>query len=122
MKSVIRFVCSLLLILLVGLLGSCQKETDCVAVIKCQDSLGRAVGNATVFLYAKVKNSAGVTYTADITATSPSDDAGEVRFTFKLPAIYDIEATKSSGTKSIKGIGIIKLEEGNTVEKIVTLK
>jgi hypothetical protein len=101
---------------------SCQKETDCIAVVKCQDSLGNAVNAAEVLLYAKVKNSAGVTYTADITATSPSDNAGEVRFTFKLPAIYDILATKTVGTKTMTGIGIIKLEEGQTVEKSVTLR
>jgi len=93
-----------------------------VAVVKCIDTLGRAVNAADVILYAKVKNSAGVTYTADITATSPSDAAGQVSFTFKLPAIYDILATKSIGTKSITGIGIIKLEEGQTTEKTVTLR
>jgi hypothetical protein len=103
-------------------LASCQKETDCIAVVTCQDSLGNPVNNANVLLYAKVKNSAGVTYTADITANSPSDASGQVHFTFKLPAIYDILATKTVGTKSITGIGIIKLEEGQTVEKTVSLK
>ncbi len=113
----------LLCLILVSLISpSCQKETDCVAVVKCQDSLGNAVAAADVVLYAKVKNSAGVTYTADITATSPSDNAGEVHFTFKLPAIYDILATKAVGTKTITGIGIIKLEEGTSVEKTVTLR
>lgn len=104
------------------LFPSCQKETDCVAVVKCKDTLGNAVPSANVFLYAKVKNSAGVTYTADITATVASDNAGEASFTFELPAIYDIMATKTVGTKSLTGIGIIKLEEGETVEKTVTLR
>lgn len=103
-------------------LPSCQKETDCVAVVTCKDAGGNAVDGAEVVLYAKVKNSAGVTYTADITATSPSDNAGQVRFTFKLPAIYDILATKGTGTQSVSGIGIIELEEGTTVEKTVTLR
>ncbi|HQQ94337.1 MAG TPA: hypothetical protein PLQ93_07270 [Bacteroidia bacterium] len=107
---------------LLYVLSSCQKDTDCIALITCQDSLGKAVSNANVLLYAKVKNSAGVTYTADITANSPSDNSGQVHFTFKLPAIYDILATKTVGTKTLSGIGIIKLEEGNTVEKTVVLK
>jgi len=110
----------LTLVLLIS--PSCQKETDCVAIVKCQDDAGVPVSAAEVVLYAKVKNSAGVTYTADITATSPSDNAGEVHFTFKLPAIYDILATKAVGTKTITGVGIIKLEEGQTVEKTVTLR
>ncbi len=101
---------------------SCQKNTDCIAVVRCQDASGNAVDAADVILYAEVKNSAGVTYTADITATSPSDNAGVVSFTFKLPAIYDIQATKTIGTKTLTGIGIIKLEEGTTVEETVTLR
>ena len=118
--KLIALLFSLTLILLIS--PSCQKETDCLAVVKCLDASGNAVNAADVVLYAEVKNSAGVTYTADITATSPSDNAGEVRFTFKLPAIYDILATKTVGTKTITGIGIIKLEEGQTVEKSVTLR
>jgi hypothetical protein len=58
---------SLTLILLFS--NSCQKETDCLAVVKCLDASGNAVNAAEVVLYAEVKNSAGVTYTADITAT-----------------------------------------------------
>lgn len=122
MKSFVLIIKVSFIFILTVFASSCQKETDCIAIVNCQDSLGKAVGNANVYLYAKVKNSAGVTYTADITANSPTDEAGEVRFTFKLPAIYDIQATRIVGTKTITGIGIIKLEEGNTVEKTVTMK
>lgn len=102
---------------------SCQKETDCKASVKCIDSVGNAVNNANVFLYALVKSPDGkTTYTADVTANGTTDAGGEAKFTFKLPAIYDIKATASVGTKTLQGISIIKLEEGKTVDKTVTMK
>jgi hypothetical protein len=48
-----------------------------------------------------------------------------VKFTFKLPAIYDIRATyitTTVPTKTLVGTGIIKLEEGKGSDKTVTLK
>lgn len=102
---------------------SCQKETDCKATVKCIDSTGGPVSNAYVELFALVKGPDGkTTYTADVKANGNTDGAGEVKFTFKLPAIYDVKATLAVGTKTLMGIGIIKLEEGETVEKVITLK
>jgi hypothetical protein len=62
------------------------------------------------------------TFTADVKASGTTDAGGQVNFTFKLPAIYDIKATVTSGTRTITGTSIIKLEEGKTVSKTVTLK
>jgi hypothetical protein len=45
-----------------------------------------------------------------------------VRFNFKLPAIYDVKATLAVGSKTLVGTGIIKLEEGKTVDKVITMK
>ncbi|MEO6304562.1 MAG: hypothetical protein ABIP51_15490, partial [Bacteroidia bacterium] len=73
---------------------SCQKNTDCKATITCVDSLGIPVGNVAVLLYATIKTSSGGTVTADLKANANTDDGGQVKFTFKLPAIYDIRATK----------------------------
>ncbi len=126
MKQLLLLFSGLLLTGLVFTNTSCQKETDCKATVKCIDSLGNAVGDATVQLYALVKDpndpKGTATYTADVKADGTSDAGGEVRFTFKLPAIYDIKATGKMGTKTITGIGIIKLEEGKSTEKTVTLK
>src|SRR5689334_15153515 len=100
---------------------SCQKETDCKAIVKCIDSTGSVVPNANVLLYAVVKDpndpKGTTTHTADVKANGTTDGGGEVRFTFKLPAIFDIKATASVGTKTIQGTSIIKLEEGKTVDK-----
>lgn len=105
---------------------SCQKDTECKARVICHDSAGAAVSNASVLLYAVVKDPTDpkgqATYTADVKATGSSDASGQVSFVFKLPAIYDIRATTTVGTRTFVGTGIIKLEEGKSVEKTVTLK
>lgn len=97
---------------------SCQKNTDCKLTISTVDSLGNYLPNATIKLYANVKTSTGSTVEADLKAEGISDGSGKSVYTFKLPAILDIKATL--GNKS--GVGIIKLEEGKTVEKTVKVK
>jgi hypothetical protein len=108
---------------------SCKKNTDCVGVVICNDSTGTGISGAQVYLYANVKTPVGGTITADIRASGVTDEAGRVSFTFKLPAIYDIMAIKSvaatstaSAAKTYSAISIIKLEEGKTIDKTVTLR
>ncbi len=101
---------------------SCKKNTDCVANIICHDSTGVGLGGATVYLFANVKTPNSGTITADLRATGVTDESGRVSFTFKLPAIYDIKALKGTGTSSVQGISIIKLEEGKGVEKVVVVR
>lgn len=103
---------------------SCTKDTECKATIKCvMDSTLVPLNNAAVLLYAVVKTpTSTVTYTADLKANGNTDANGEVKFTFKLPAIYDIRATYTSASRSYTGVSIIKLEEGKNVDKTVILK
>jgi hypothetical protein len=104
---------------------SCQKNTDCKASVKVVDSLGLPVNNAAVLLFATIKTASGGTVIADVKANAVTDGGGEVKFTFKLPAIYDIRATlitTTVPTKTLVGTGIIKLEEGKGTDKTVTLK
>src|SRR4051812_19959325 len=126
MKSFLLLFSGFLISILVFAGTSCQKETDCKATVKCVDSVGSAISNAYVQLYALVKDpndpKGTATYTADVKANGNTDGGGEVKFTFKLPAIYDIKATATVGTKTISGASIIKLEEGKSVDKTVTLK
>ena len=100
----------------------CDKNTDCKATITVLDSTGTIVSNANVKLYANVKNNAGATFVADVKADGVTDDGGAVKFTFKLPAIFDIKSTKVVGTRTLTGTGIIKLEEGKGTEKEVTIR
>lgn len=84
--------------------------------------MGAPINNAAVLLFAVVKTpTSSVTYTADVKANGNTDGNGEVKFTFKLPAIYDIRATVTA-VKTYSGSGIIKLEEGKTVDKTVILR
>ena len=102
---------------------SCKKETECKARVKCIDSLSAPLSDVNVLLYAAVKSPDGkTTYTADLKANGTTNGDGQVEFVFELPAIYDISATKIVGTRTLTGAGIIKLEEGKTVEKTVTVK
>jgi hypothetical protein len=98
--------------------SSCQKKTDCKLIITTYNSLGNVVSGATVKLYANVKTSSGATVEADLKADGVSDGVGATTFTFKLPAILDVRATADT----LSGIGIVKLEEGKTVEKTILLK
>lgn len=101
---------------------SCQKNTDCKATVNVVDSTGVPVNNAKVLLYATIKTAQGGTVTADLKANGTTDGGGQVKFTFKLPAIYDIRATMVVATRTLTGTGIIKLEEGKGTDKTVTLK
>ena len=109
---------------------SCDKNTDCTAKVICVDASGAAVQNAAVQLYATVKTTNQNTVVADIKAQGVTDGSRTVSFLFKLPAIYDITASVTAAntgtfgpaTLTLVGTGIIKLEEGKTVEKTVTLR
>ena len=93
--------------------SACQKKTDCTATVTCNDEDGLPLKGADVRLFANVKMEKKGTVKADLKANGITDETGRVFFNFKLPAIYDIEVI--SGTDTL--IGIIKLEEGKTVNK-----
>lgn len=122
MKPLLLVVAGFLLSCFILTGTSCQKNTDCKATVTCVDSSAVPMPNVNVLLYATVKTSNGGTVTADLKANGTTDEGGQVRFTFKLPAIYDIRATRVVGTKTLTGSGIIKLEEGKGTEKTVTVK
>ena len=123
MKPLVIIVAGFLLSCLLFTNTSCKKNTDCVALIQCVDSTGSvSYPNANVQLYATVKTVNNGTVIADVKASGVSDSDGKVKFTFKLPAIYDIKATLASGTHTLVGNGIIKLEEGKTVSATVNLR
>lgn len=126
MKSFLFLFSGVLIFFFVFTGTSCQKETDCKATIQCVDATGMALGNASVHLYAPVKDPSdpkGVaTQTADVKAEGVTDGGGEVKFTFKLPAIYNVNASVLVGTKTYSGTSILKLEEGKSVSRTVTLE
>lgn len=119
MKTKLFASCILLSGLTLGLSTSCEKKTDCKLTITTVDAAGVSLSNLKVKLYANVKTSSGSTVEADLKAEGISDASGKSTYSFKLPAILDIRAI---GTGSMIGTGIIKLEEGKSVEKTVVVK
>ncbi len=97
---------------------SCEKKTDCKLTVKVADSAGMGIAGAAVKVYANVKTATGSTVEADLRADGVTDGSGNAAFTFKLPAILDVKATAKGKT----GVGIVKLEEGKSVDKTVTIK
>lgn len=124
MKTVFLTISAFCLITSYLLLPSCTKDTTCVAIVHCKDSSGvTALADVNVKLYALIKSADGkTTYTGDITQSGTTNAAGQVRFEFKLPAIFDVYALRTKGTQTLTGSGIIKLEEGTTTEKTILLK
>jgi hypothetical protein len=116
MKKIITFscysVCLLFLIALGGSQSSCSKNTDCTATITVIDSVGKPVAGAVVKLYANI------TPPGQVQAQGNTDGGGNVNFTFKLPAIFDILATQGSR----KGSGLIQLNVGGGASATVTIK
>ena len=96
------------------MLMACQKNTDCKATVTCKDQNGAPVANAKVLLYAEIKPNVR----GDIKAEGVTDAEGKTSFIFKLPAIFDVNAQVNSK----EGKGIIKLEEGKTVEETVVVQ
>ncbi len=127
--SVLVLSITMLIALVVG--NSCNKPKECKAEITVLDSAGVIPqAGVTVKLYATVTTQTGSTTTADLKAEGVTDTYGKVFFTFKLPAIMDIQAQKNCVTippnpgpgTYCAGKGIIKLEEGNTTSKNVYLR
>ena len=112
MRPSFKFVSGLFLTLLLA--AACNRDKSCKATIDCKDANGDAVKGAQVLLYAEVKHN----IKGDIKAQGITDENGRVSFIFKLPAIFDIDATVNS--KSAKGM--IKLEEGKEVTETVTVQ
>lgn len=122
MRKLITLSCfsgvALCLILIAGTSVSCNKPTDCKVIITVLDSNSVPVSGATVKLYSS--NPPG-----QITGTATTDGSGNADFNFKLPAIFDIAASKTVTvpvTKTMTGTGIIQLQIGETVNSTVTIR
>jgi hypothetical protein len=116
MKNLLKLV--IVAFSVITLTNSCVKQTDCKLTVTTVDSAGNKLGSAIVKLYANVKTQSGTTVEADLKAEGVSDSQGSSIYTFKLPAILDVKAVLGNKV----GTGIIKLEEGKSVEKTITVK
>ncbi len=95
---------------------SCKKITDCIAIIHVIDTAGKPVSGVTVTLYkTNVTQYNGVT--ANVSDVKITDASGTSTHTFALPAVLDITAAITGRT----GKGVVRLQEGETVEQTVRI-
>jgi hypothetical protein len=120
MHTAIRFsIITFCTLLLVNTNYSCKKkDTTCTAVIKVVRQNGAVVSGAKVKITSNEALSQSMPLADYLPDTKISDATGFATFEFKLPAILDVEVTHVAyGT----GADLIKLEEGETVEKTIVI-
>ena len=104
------------LFIVCGTQSSCHKEnTNCTAVVTVVDSAGTTpISGCAVKLYAPH---------GQVEGNGVTNASGTVSFTFTLPAIFNIKATKGiAQNDTLKGSGIIQLQIGSTVSATVNVK
>lgn len=95
--------------------SSCNKDKTCHGKVKVVDTNGVAIASAAVKLSAP---SVG----GDVVYNGTTDGSGEASFDVKLPAIFDVNATKAT-YPSMAGIGVLRLDEpGKTNDVTVTMR
>lgn len=95
--------------------SSCKKDKTCHGTVHVVDTAGVAIYNATVKLAAPSVN-------GDVVYDGVTDGSGDISFEVKLPAIFDVVATKST-YPGMAGTGVIRLDEpGKKAEVTVTIQ
>jgi hypothetical protein len=95
--------------------SSCKKDKTCYGTVHVVDTAGNAVSNATVKLAAPSVN-------GDVTYDEVTDGSGNASFEVKLPAIFDVTATKATYFGMV-GTGVLRLDEpGKKSDVTVTIK
>ncbi len=93
---------SVLALLLIGTVASsCRKKETCEGKVSVTDTAGVLVAGATVKLYAP---------NGQVTYDGITDGSGMVTFEIKLPAIFNIAATKAT-YPGMAGTGILRVDE-----------
>jgi hypothetical protein len=95
--------------------SSCRRDKTCHGKVHVIDSLSRNVPNAFVRLSAP-------SVQGQVIYDGTTDGSGMVSFDVKLPAIFDVAATKSTMPGRI-GVGVLRLdEEGKSAEVEVIIR
>lgn len=93
---------------------SCNKDKTCHGKVKVIDTNGVTISNATVKLSAP-------SVSGDVVYNGTTDGSGIASFDVKLPAIFDVYATKTGISGS--GVGVIRLDEpGKDASVTVTIQ
>lgn len=93
--------------------SSCRKDKTCHGKVHVIDTLNRDVATA----YVKLSVPGG-----EVVYDGLTDNSGLVRFDVKLPAIFDVSATKITYPGKV-GVGVLRLdEEGKSAEVEVIIR
>ncbi|MDQ3046567.1 MAG: carboxypeptidase-like regulatory domain-containing protein [Bacteroidota bacterium] len=103
------------MLLMVFTAASCKKDKTCHGKVHVVDTAGLPVNNAVVKL-------AAPSVQGDVVYDGTTDESGDVSFEVKLPAIFDVTATKATYV-GMAGVGVLRLDEpGKTAEVDVTIQ
>lgn len=95
--------------------SSCNKDKTCHGKVTVTDTNGTVVSGAAVKLSAP---SVG----GDVVYDGVTDGSGIASFDVKLPAIFDVVATKAT-FPGMSGVGVLRLDEpGKDAEVSVTIQ
>ena len=93
---------------------SCKKDKTCHGKVTVVDSNGAGIAGAKVKLSAPSVN-------GDVVYENTTDGSGDASFDVKLPAIFDVVATKPTYTGT--GVGVLRLDEpGKSSEVTVKIQ
>jgi hypothetical protein len=118
-NSIKASVALLFFLSLVFISPSCKRNKECRAVVTVMDGAKNIpVYGATVHLHIPNTTTGNL---SEQNQKEVTDASGIASFTFKLPALLQVDVTPlaSSGVKA--GSGQIKLEEGKKVSTTITL-
>jgi len=95
--------------------SSCKKDKTCHGTVKVVDTAGVPIGEAMVKLAAPSVN-------GDVVYENTTDGSGDATFEVKLPAIFDVTATKATMPGYV-GVGVLRLDEpGKSNDVTVTME
>jgi hypothetical protein len=118
-KELLRYSLPSLFILFIAVsIFSCSKSGPADAVVTVVDTLGKPVAAAKVVLRQDSVVNPNTGVKASVHQEGSTDSQGQVRFSFSLEAVLNIEASKGA----LFGRDYIRLEQSNTVEKTVKIK
>ena len=110
------FACVAFLLITALSVTSCKKDKTCHGKVTVVDTAGIVVAGASVVLSAPSVN-------GQVSSSNITDASGVALFEIKLPAIFDIVASKNDAFPNMTGKGILRVDEpGKTADVTVTLK
>lgn len=104
------------------ILLSCHKPGDTKAVVIVKDTAEHVIANVKVTVEANPNGSYIDPQNGILNEVQYTDASGQVTFKFKNKAILNVKAENYTAPYHRDGKGLLILEEGKTIEKIIHIK